>query len=77
MAAQTLSQQLNLIDSAIGPLSIQTTVYKNFDVDDFVHSSAVAQAQLLRLIFAAGQADPTFAANRTPINLEGTSVGGY
>jgi hypothetical protein len=77
MAAQEQKTSFNLIDSAIGPMGVQSTTYINFDIDDYVHTTVLSQAVLLKTILAAKNADPALASSRPPVNLEGTTLGGF
>lgn len=67
----------NLVDSAIGPLSVTESTVDNFDIDDFVHSVTRAQCLQLQMINAIQVVDTNFTSNRPPLNLGGYNVGGF
>lgn len=72
-----ISQSTNLVDSAIGPLAVTETEVAGFDIDDYVHTTVRAQALLLRMKERASTADPVFAKDRDPVDIEDVSVGGF
>jgi hypothetical protein len=66
-----------IVDTAIGPVTVVSSDVVDFDVDDLVHTTVRAQAIKLQVVRAAKLADPTLAKNRVPINIDGTTLGGY
>jgi hypothetical protein len=77
MAGTLISTITTISDTAIGPVSVQTAVYSNYDIDDYVHSTAMSQAIQLQWINAASTVDQTLAAGRAAVNIEGVTAGGY
>ena len=77
MATQQVSTSTVLIDSAIGALSVRQTVLMGYDIDDLVHDQTRALAIQLQIKNKVGTVNPTLAANRPPISIEGSTAGGY
>ena len=77
MATTIVSESTHLVDSAIGPLAVTEKELTGFDIDDYVHTTVRSQAILLRMKEKAGTADPAFAADRPPVDIEDVSVGGF
>lgn len=74
---QVVNSTVGIADSGIGPLSVTVSTVENFDIDDFVHSVVRAQCITLQLVNAIQQANPTLAADRPPLNINGNTIGGY
>lgn len=75
--AEVLDQKTSLLDSAVGPVAVTTTKFKNFDIDDYVSLSVKSKAEYLRLLNKATQVDPLEARNRPPVTVGGNTLGGY
>jgi hypothetical protein len=72
-----ISKTSNLIDSAIGPVTLAASTLSDFDIDDYVHTTVRSQAIKNTVVYQASVADPRLADNRTPVDLEGITLGGF
>ena len=75
--ATTVISATNLVDSAIGPVSVTVAELNNFDIDDFVHTTVRAECIKLQLINKIQTADPSLATDRPPVTIDGNTIGGF
>jgi hypothetical protein len=71
------SEELGMVDTAIGPMATRNTVYSEYDIDDFFHDVVTGQATQLRMYNAAQAVDTRYTDNRLPVNVGDVSVGGF
>lgn len=67
----------NLVDTAIGPVSVTNMLVNNFDIDDFVHTTVISQCIKLQLINAIQTASPSLAKGRPPLKIDNNIIGGF
>ena len=75
--AEVLTEKTSLLDSAIGPVAVTTTNYKNFDIDDYVSLCVQSKAEYMRVLYKASQIDPLQVKGRPPVTVGGLSLGGF
>lgn len=75
--ATTVSSSTTLVDTAIGPLAVTQATLSGFDIDDFVHSTVIAQATKLQMVYRIQTVDPRLTKGRPPVALDGQAIGGY
>lgn len=77
MATTVQSEEVSLVDTAVGPISVRTAVFSGYDIEDFVHDMVMSQGVQLRVFNAAGNADQRYTGDRLPVNIGGLEVGGF
>jgi len=75
--ATELDTKTNIVDSALGPVTIVESNHAGFDVDDFVSTTVESQATHLKLVTIAQSVKSSAVKGRPPVNLEGTVLGGF
>jgi len=77
MPAIKISEETSVVDSGIGPIYVTETQYQDYDIDDFVHNSALSKALYLQMLNKAQVTDPDLAVGRPPVDLGGVTLGGH
>lgn len=72
-----VESQSNLVDTAVGPVTLTKRTVTDFDIEDYVHLAVRAQALKLQLKTVAQAVDGRFTSNRTPVRVDDISVGGF
>jgi len=75
--AKEVDSKSNIVDSAMGPVTIVEITHTGFDVDDFVATTVESQGTHLRLMTLARSVKSTEVKGRPTVNLEDVSLGGY
>lgn len=66
-----------IVDTAIGAVSVQQATVVGFDVDDFVSTTVNSIAIAIKMYNMASSADPAFTKNRRKVSVGGAEAGGY
>lgn len=74
---KVLSSKTNLVDTAIGPVTVTISSVVDFDIDDFAHMALRSMAISLQIENAIDSVDTRFTSSRIPVKIRGKSVGGY
>ena len=74
--AKLVDQKTSLMDSALGPVSVTTNTYENYDVDDYVAASVQGKAESMRMLNKAATVDPLDVKGRPPVTVDGVILGG-
>lgn len=72
-----LNKQENLVDTAVGPVTVTISQVTDFDVEDYAHMAVRSMALKLQLKIAVQTADTRFTSGRDPVTVDDVSVGGY
>jgi hypothetical protein len=75
--ATELERTEEIVDSAVGALSVVQTTATGLDIDDFVSSAVVSQATYMQMVTLVNKVDPRYVKGRTKVTFDGVSVGGY
>lgn len=75
--ADIVEEKTSLLDSAIGPVAVTSTVFSKFNIDDYVQTCVMSKGEYLRILNKAATVDPLNAKNRPPVTLGGINLGGY
>jgi hypothetical protein len=77
MAVTQVIQSTKMVDTAIGAMSVTTSLVTGADIDDLVTSTVVSIATYYQMYNKASTANPKFTQNRRKVSIGGVTVGGY
>jgi hypothetical protein len=67
-----------LIDSAVGPLVVESRTIEGIEIDDYVHMMTLAMAVRLQIDRLVKSINPLKVKGRPPVEAsDGTTIGGF
>jgi hypothetical protein len=77
MASTTTVTSTNIVDTAVGAMTVTFATVQNADIDDYVTSQVVSLATTLQMYNKLQVSNTTFTQNRRIVSIGGVTVGGY